>query len=202
MPSGGNLSSQMPLDFPNGRSKACTSCGQAKLKCNARELFPTPCSRCKIQILECKMDSTFKGMPARRQLEEVSTRLNDLQRSLGFDQPATLPEPAWNIKETSADPSTDGVHWRPGPNQSLGTAFVRQSSNSLSLAEERTSCRSWSTPDNQREDGSWPIDDMILHSDTILALFEHFDKNLYPHLTILEPCTSSYTLYQSSSTLF
>ncbi|MCJ1400630.1 hypothetical protein MMC11_003838 [Xylographa trunciseda] len=148
------------------------------------------------------MDSAFRRVPARRQLEEVSTRLSNLQKSLGLDQLANLSTSAQNLRDASSNTSTHGLQWRSGPQQSPTSSSARPSSNSLSPSESRTGGRQWLMLDNPREEGSWPIGDMILHSNTVLALFEHFDTTLDPHLPILEPCTSLYALYQSSATLF
>ncbi|KAH7242671.1 hypothetical protein BKA59DRAFT_481172 [Fusarium tricinctum] len=46
--------------------KACTECKQAKLRCDSKERFPNPCTRCHTRHLFCTVDAAFKRTPARK----------------------------------------------------------------------------------------------------------------------------------------
>lgn len=47
-------------------SKACTACRQMKLKCDAMEQFPSPCSRCVKNAQFCEIDRNFQRERKRR----------------------------------------------------------------------------------------------------------------------------------------
>ena len=192
----------VPANFPKGRVKACTSCRQVKLKCNARKLFPARCSRCETHTLDCKMDPTFRSMLARHNLEEVFTNPSNLQEPLRLNQHPTASGSAQNLRGIANTISTQVPLWRPRQQKSPGFSSTDDSSNSLSPPEDCVGGRQWLVLGNPQEEGSWPIGNMIIHSDTVSALFEHFDKKLDPHIPILEPCTSLNMLYQTSAILF
>ena len=186
--------------LPKGRAKACTSCRQVKLKCNARESFPAPCQRCKLQKLECKMDSSFRRVPARRQLEEVSNRLNVLQRSIAMNQTAPtgdiitgnlISDPVqWNIP-SQADPASQSLHRR--------TSSVPYSTT---VGSPMTVTSRWLDLDDQAMDLTWQIGDIVVNYEDSVTLFHHFDEVLHRHLPIQEPCTSIQALYESSELLY
>ena len=194
----------VPPTLPKGRAKACTNCRQVKLRCDAKEVFPASCSRCRAQRLECKMDSTFKRVAARRQLEEVSTRLNNLQRTLGIEQPSgksRSPAPA----ETASEQSLHSLGWTPAPDSryfsDLSSRVARYPSTT---PEESTVPTRWLDLDLdlQSESETWLLGDLELDSSAVGKLFQHFDENLYRHIPILEPCTSLSAYYQANKLLF
>ncbi|KAF5965107.1 putative transcription factor SEF1 [Fusarium bulbicola] len=54
-------------------------CCQLKLRCDSKEKFPDPCSRCNARHLFCTVDATFKRTPARKRLEAMSKELQELR---------------------------------------------------------------------------------------------------------------------------
>ncbi|KAH6953492.1 hypothetical protein DER45DRAFT_575950 [Fusarium avenaceum] len=68
--------------------KACTECKQAKLRCDSKERFPNPCTRCHTRHLFCTVDAAFKRTPARKRLEAMSKELHEL-RNQGRGEDAT-----------------------------------------------------------------------------------------------------------------
>ncbi|KAF5712237.1 transcription factor [Fusarium globosum] len=50
-----------------------------KLRCDSKEKFPDPCSRCNARHLFCTVDATFKRTPARKRLEAMSKELQELR---------------------------------------------------------------------------------------------------------------------------
>ncbi|KAG2173255.1 hypothetical protein INT43_004629 [Umbelopsis isabellina] len=61
-----NKSAEVPLGKRTRSSKACTACRQMKLKCDAMEQFPSPCSRCKKSGNFCEIDRNFQRERKRR----------------------------------------------------------------------------------------------------------------------------------------
>jgi len=60
------------------------------LRCDARKAYPDACARCKARNLECKFDPSFRRVPARGRLEEVSAKLNHLQQTLALNQAGSV----------------------------------------------------------------------------------------------------------------
>ena len=199
-----SLTSTAPVpSLPKGRAKACTNCRQVKLRCDAKEVFPAPCSRCMAQKLECKMDSTFKRVAARRQLEEVSTRLNNLQRTLGIDQAGGKSRSPAPAEAKAADQSLHSLSWAPAPDSryfsDLSSRVARYPSTT---PESSTIPGRWLDLEVQDEEDTWPLGDVELSSGDIRKLFQHFDEHLCRHIPILEPCTSLRSYYTASKLLF
>ena len=184
-----------------GRAKACTACRQVKLRCDAREKAPSPCSRCEQQGLECKMDPTFKRVPARRALEEVSNRLNHLQRSLGLDQ---------NLPASAGLEDYMRLSHRPEPIRQLPLpgGYGSSISDASSPPDDSSSSTTYAGPtnflqlENEYETGSWTLGDVTFNADQVRDLFKHFDESHYKHGPFLEPCTSLHAYYESSKLLF
>lgn len=61
-----NTGAEVPLGKRTRSSKACTACRQMKLKCDAMEQFPSPCSRCKKSGNFCEIDRNFQRERKRR----------------------------------------------------------------------------------------------------------------------------------------
>jgi Fungal Zn(2)-Cys(6) binuclear cluster domain len=181
---------------PKGRAKACTACRQVKLKCDAKELYPNPCTRCKTQSLDCRMDPSFKRVPARRQLEEVSERLINLQRSLGLNEDSSLPSAAASVPNP---PRFDRLSDQPEREPLRRSSTGQESSESFVQLE--TDLKFLDLDDEPRE-GQWTLGDVTLSYQEVLPLFEHFDSALSRHVPFLEPCNSLHRLYNSNDLLF
>ena len=184
-----------------GRAKACTACRQVKLKCDAKELAPGPCSRCKASGLACKIDQTFKRVPARKQLEEVSNRLNSLQRSLGLDQNPHLPASASLEDYIRHSHRPDDI--RRSVPQSRFSDFT-QTSSDTGLGPDLQSAEpaNFLELDDPEEQGGWQLGDIALDADMVRVLFSHFNDTHWRHVPFLEPCTSLHAYYRSSELLF
>lgn len=181
---------------PKGRAKACTACRQVKLKCDAREVYPNPCSRCKAHELDCRMDPSFKRVPARRQLEEVSERLINLQRSLGLDEDSTLPPVASNVpipprfdRLTSATNQDRVQEESTDQHKTKAAEILEPGIRFLDLQEEP-------------QHGQWTIGDVTVSYRDTLILFKHFDAVLSRHVPFLEPCHSLYSMHKTNHLLF
>ena len=200
-PGMGSVSAPSPPPTSKGRAKACTACRQVKLKCDAKELAPAPCSRCQSAGLACKIDQTFKRVPARKQLEEVSNRLNSLQRSLGLDQNPHLPASASLEDYIRHSHRPDDIR-RSVPQS--GFSDFTQTSSDTGLGPDIHSAEppSFLELESVDEQGCWQLGDVALNADIIRLLFNHFNETHWRHVPFLEPCTSLHGYYQSSELLF
>ncbi|KAI1343534.1 hypothetical protein F5Y15DRAFT_405904 [Xylariaceae sp. FL0016] len=59
--------------------RTCTECKQSKVRCDSKERFPNPCSRCELRHSTCAIDPTFKRTPARKRFEAMSKELSELR---------------------------------------------------------------------------------------------------------------------------
>ncbi|KAE9965821.1 hypothetical protein EG328_009377 [Venturia inaequalis] len=159
------------------RAKSCTSCRQVKLRCDMRDTYPAPCSRCRDRKQECKMDSSFKRVDVRRQGEVSADRanlFNGLQHTL---------------------PSFSHHTQNPSP------------SSSFSASENYHSDTPWLDLDpapliTARFSESWSMGETLIDYATARELFEHFEEFYLPNMPILEPVTSFTGLFAASSMLF
>lgn len=66
---------------------SCTHCRQHKIKCNASENFPAPCSRCERMGLHCEIDPQFRPKKGsqlqnlRRDVDELKLKIEYLTRN-------------------------------------------------------------------------------------------------------------------------
>ncbi|GAB5593941.1 Regulatory protein leu3 [Umbelopsis nana] len=64
------------------KPKACTTCRQRKLKCDAPQRFPQPCSRCNNLKKACIFDANFKRVPKNHRLQQVENELKTIKQTL------------------------------------------------------------------------------------------------------------------------
>ena len=176
-----------------GRVRACTSCRQVKLRCDAKEKAPEPCTRCESQKLECKMDPHFRRVPARRALEDVASRLNIIQEALGLD-PAT--QSSASLSETLRWSRRPDIRQLPLPGSSY------HGSDMSSPTEDPSTARHFYAIEDESETGTWTLGDVTFDAEQIRLLFKHFDETHYKHGPFLEPCTSLHTYHKNSELLF
>ena len=191
---------------PKGRTKACTACRQVKLKCNAKDVYPAPCARCVAQDLECRMDSSFKRVPARKQLEEVTNRLMNLQRSLGLNEEFTAPSssrpsPGGPVRHSQSE--THGSHSErllEHASQGLRTHSAAPSAADSDPASPHES--KFLDSIDEPAEGQWTLGTVTLEYSQVLRLFRHFDKVLWRHAPFVEPLGSLHRLHKTSELLF
>ncbi|MCJ1247809.1 hypothetical protein MMC30_005024 [Trapelia coarctata] len=147
------------------------------------------------------MDSTFKRVPARRQLEDVSTRLSHLQRSLGLGQDHALSAATGTVYKTHAGLFLGDPEKLQEVQQRAESSRPRHYDPSPS-SDEDVSGANWLHLGTPQEDGTWVIENVSLNTDTVLALFHHFDQYHWQHVQFMEPCTSIRDLYASAPFLF
>ncbi|QPG76693.1 hypothetical protein FOA43_004087 [Brettanomyces nanus] len=60
---------------------SCTHCRQHKIKCNASERFPMPCSRCERMDLKCEIDPEFRPKKG-SQIQSLRNDVDDLRSKI------------------------------------------------------------------------------------------------------------------------
>ncbi|KAH0531286.1 hypothetical protein TsFJ059_000140 [Trichoderma semiorbis] len=84
-------------------SIACTTCRQVKLRCDAQQRFPAPCTRCEKQVKTCVFDPRFKRQVVRGTLQKVIEEKEELEKlidSLKNGFRASDASPSINSKNT------------------------------------------------------------------------------------------------------
>lgn len=62
---------------------SCTHCRQHKIKCNASEKFPDPCSRCQRMNLKCEIDPQFRPKKG-SQIQSLRNDVDELRSKIEF----------------------------------------------------------------------------------------------------------------------
>ncbi|KAK3110971.1 hypothetical protein LTR53_014211 [Teratosphaeriaceae sp. CCFEE 6253] len=68
------------------RASSCVTCRQVKLKCDRRERYPSPCTRCASAKVECRTDAGFKRFSSRARVKELEKEVERLQRAQSLEQ--------------------------------------------------------------------------------------------------------------------
>lgn len=155
------------------------------------------------------MDTSFRRVPARRQLEEVSQKLNNLQRLLGSGQAQydlslasdNATEPI-GVAVHSAEPLSSRPDIQPDrevQQQSLPTSTKLEVSTAQ--RDSPLSIR-FLQLDEDTPSASWTLGGVTVTYDVAKALFIHFDKHKWRHVPILQPCKSLQGLFAASDLLF
>lgn len=189
-----------PASDSNKKSRAtsCTSCRQVKLKCDLRERYPKPCSRCEISHHECKTDSSFKRVPARSRIKELETQLDRLKR----DRAPSHPIDGHSAKLTpESEPRSLGHDLHNEVSASLSIAerlpYGPPTASGFSHIDER-----WLDITEDKTYSSFLLDDVQLQYYEALELFQHFEEHYRPRVSILSPVSSLRQLHHENWFLF
>ncbi|KAI1131623.1 hypothetical protein F5Y10DRAFT_53064 [Nemania abortiva] len=87
------------------RNTACTSCRDAKVRCNPSSDPEQPCLRCAKLHLTCVVDKTHKRISRRSKLDELVQEIQSIKESVGSAS-SNLSQPATAITP-STEPSTE-----------------------------------------------------------------------------------------------
>ncbi|KAI1114105.1 hypothetical protein F5Y14DRAFT_191022 [Nemania sp. NC0429] len=110
-------------NWPGPRAvRTCTECKQSKLRCDSKERFPNPCTRCQLRDLQCVVDPSFRRTPARKRMEAMSKELNEL-RSQGLKTRGTSTT-STDDSSFSTDAATHGLSAIPEDNFELSVEAV------------------------------------------------------------------------------
>jgi hypothetical protein len=72
------------------KAKACTTCRQRKLKCDAPQKFPESCSRCDKLKKACVFDPNFKRVSRQHRLQQVEQELRSIRQAHGSETKRTI----------------------------------------------------------------------------------------------------------------
>ncbi|KAI1429272.1 hypothetical protein F5Y12DRAFT_475572 [Xylaria sp. FL1777] len=82
-----------PLPSRIKRNTACTSCRDAKVRCNPSSNLDQPCQRCSKLHLTCVVDKTHKRISRRSKLDELVQEIQSIKESVGSASSKNLPPP-------------------------------------------------------------------------------------------------------------
>ncbi|EPE33571.1 Zn2/Cys6 DNA-binding protein [Glarea lozoyensis ATCC 20868] len=175
--------------------KACTACRQVKLRCDSMQTFPAACSRCKQNGINCQTDPTFKRVRTRHRLEEFTSQLNAIQKTLGI-LPSTSSPSAGTPSNQSLSPPDETTN-RPNVSFSISNDLLE---TVYTNPQEKLFFRCLSNID-------FPpvapvIGNVSIDNSQVKMLFKQFGEHHYRHCPVLNVELSIDELYQSSSFLF
>ncbi|KAI0512636.1 hypothetical protein F5B22DRAFT_648486 [Xylaria bambusicola] len=81
----------VPLPSRIKRNTACTSCRDAKVRCNPSSNPDQPCQRCAKLQLTCVVDKTHKRLSRRSKLDELAQEIQSIKESVGSASSNSLP---------------------------------------------------------------------------------------------------------------
>ncbi|KAI0172955.1 hypothetical protein GGR52DRAFT_429291 [Hypoxylon sp. FL1284] len=154
--------------------KTCTECKQSKLRCDSKDRFPNPCSRCQARNLSCTVDPSFRRTPARKRLEAMSRELRELRDQRIADANAG--------SATSPDPDTSR-------------------SQDSSMSAPRPSVAVLIDDFELMGFESFELRGITVDKQSVIESFKLFTGIFHPHLPILGP-VSLKTIYHSHPFLF
>lgn len=174
----GGIAPQITMPPASRSSKACTECRQVKLRCDSKQNFPDPCSRCKARSLVCTFDPSFKRTPTKGQLERVTKQLNQLQSALGLPQrqpgPDYLQVPqSIDGRTSSADSHSSG----PSPPESCPTVHLLPSEPDVYFGLSES---------NDTVPEVFRLGKFQLPAERVRDLFLHFARYQYKHVPIVD----------------
>ncbi|KAI1312210.1 hypothetical protein F5Y03DRAFT_267171 [Xylaria venustula] len=82
-----------PLPSRIKRNTACTSCRDAKVRCNPSSNPDQPCQRCAKLHLACVVDKTHKRISRKSKLDELVQEIQSIKESVGSAKPSSLSLP-------------------------------------------------------------------------------------------------------------
>ncbi|KAK4504194.1 hypothetical protein PRZ48_005110 [Zasmidium cellare] len=191
-------SSNYDLAAKKSRATSCTNCRQVKLKCDLKEKYPNPCSRCAANRHECRTDASFKRVPARSRIKDLESQIDQLKRDRAFSQATSRSSVEYtpDIERRSSDngPTNDNLAV-----YAVSEALSHGSPSSSDLS--RTETR-WLNLNDLDEPSHFILGGISISYGHAMELFQHFEQHYYPHFCILEPITSLKRLFEDSQYLF
>jgi superfamily II helicase len=141
-------------------NRACTTCRQVKLRCDSAQTFPSPCSRCKRGNLQCRIDPDFKRTRARHQLNEVTSQLIAIQKTLEMNSATSSP----NARPPSS--TSWGESWR---GSRVADPSTRVHRNDLTSTNEDSFYKMSSSED--LPNSSVSLGSAVLERENLIVLF-------------------------------
>ncbi|KAI2470708.1 fungal-specific transcription factor domain-containing protein [Annulohypoxylon bovei var. microspora] len=154
--------------------KTCTECKQSKLRCDSKDMFPNPCSRCQARKLACTVDPSFRRTPARKRLEAMSRELRELR-----DQRVSNSRAG---STTSPDPESTRSQDSSCNTSQPSTAILLEDFELLGLE-------------------TFELGGVTIDKQSIVEIFNLFTTVFHPHIPILGPISLK-NIYHSHPFLF
>ncbi|KAI1212071.1 fungal-specific transcription factor domain-containing protein [Annulohypoxylon truncatum] len=154
--------------------KTCTECKQSKLRCDSKDMFPNPCSRCQARKLTCTVDPSFRRTPARKRLEAMSRELRELRdqkMSTSRAGSTTSPDPD---STRSQDSSCNTSH--------PSAAILLEDFELLGLE-------------------TFELGGVAIDKQSVIEIFKLFTELFHPHIPIIGPISLK-NIYHSHRFLF
>ncbi|KAI0886381.1 uncharacterized protein GGS22DRAFT_199665 [Annulohypoxylon maeteangense] len=168
------MSSSAP-SWPGVRPvKTCTECKQSKLRCDSKDMFPNPCSRCQARKLTCTVDPSFRRTPARKRLEAMSRELRELR-----DQRISNSRAG---STTSPDPESTRSQDSSCNTSQPSAAILLEDFELLGLE-------------------TFELGGVTIDKQSVVEMFKLFTTLFHPHLPILGPISLK-NIHHSHSFLF
>lgn len=192
---------------------ACTGCRQQKSKCDAREHFPNPCSRCRKKGLACLLNPEFKRTQKRARIALIEREFAELKRSFMGSQP--LAEILKMIPSLSSDTTPLSVTPQPGfaPIPRRGSPFDRLIGIHSPVPQNESLVRSPPRavsvePKNVQiteaalfcEEKT--LDSVTLNSETIRLLFLEYIRHYHTILPVVDVLKGPERIYRLCPALF
>ncbi|KAI0105457.1 hypothetical protein GGR51DRAFT_188949 [Nemania sp. FL0031] len=88
------------------RNTACTSCRDAKVRCNPSSDPEQPCQRCAKLQLTCVVDKTHKRISRRSKIDELVQEIQSIKETVGSASSSNISQPT-TVITPSTEPSTE-----------------------------------------------------------------------------------------------
>ncbi|KAI1445472.1 fungal-specific transcription factor domain-containing protein [Annulohypoxylon stygium] len=154
--------------------KTCTECKQSKLRCDSKDMFPNPCSRCQTRKLTCTVDPSFRRTPARKRLEAMSRELRELR-----DQKLSSSRAG---STTSPDPDSTRSQDSSCNTSQPSAAILLEDFELLGLE-------------------TFDLGGVTIDKQSVVEMFKIFTTTFHPHIPILGPISLK-NIHQSHHFLF
>ncbi|KAK0276496.1 hypothetical protein LTR35_010359 [Friedmanniomyces endolithicus] len=168
----------------SSRASSCVHCRQVKLKCDRRERYPSPCSRCASTGADCRTDPAFKRFSSRTRVKELEKEIERLQRNQSLEQIVPTRPMLGERQNSYVGSAVPSLSDDNSPNQANGPTWWFQAHDDP-----------LQTPPFQLGEVSLPVYEAV-------SSFHEFEELYLPHFAILEPITSLREFAQQNELLF
>lgn len=178
------------------RNTACTSCRDAKVRCNPSSDPAQPCQRCSKLNLQCVVDKTHKRVSRKSKLDELVQEIQSIKQSVG-DRPVT--QQATGLPS----PFKDHVMPRIGiPSPELSRLSVSHSSNhATTVSTGQTPAPTFVMETNIEPSTSRALGNMPFSGPDIDYYFQKYFEHFHPYMPIVRHRDPN-KLYDTGGVLF
>lgn len=197
----------------NGSKRiACMECRQQKVKCDAQEHLPDPCSRCRKKNHECILDASFKRTAKRAKLMALEREMELLKRNLESEGTRSPYHPSPPVATAGPVSKSTPQPIYPAPSHNLpSAAYIPkvQPLTSSSTTNTNTNIHMQSQTHPQPPSHGSPIcttaigyDSVTLDPPTINHLFARFVQKYHPFLPVVDVSKGPELIHKLCPALF